>query len=439
VVTVRLVAAALLASAAAGAAVAAPLAITGATIHPVSGPPIENGVLVMDGGVIVDVGGADTRIPASAERVEAGGLHLWPGLVDARSYLGLVEIGSVRGTRDHTESGEMNPNARAEVAINASSSHLPVTRANGILLAAAVPYGTMVPGTAAAVALDGWTWEELVRKAPIGLVIRWPKMGVPEEPEEDEKKKEKKKPERPEWEERIARLDEMIAEARGYEAARAGGPAVRDADARWESLRSVIDGQTPVWIEATNLTQIRSALDWTEKHGLRMVLVDGDGTGGDAWRVAGELAARGIPVICRTNRRPARAYEPYDTPFAAPGKLREAGVVVAFGSWAAAHARNLPQEAARAAAFGMGHDEAVRALTLGGAAVLGIDDRYGSLDPGKSATMILTDDDVLETRMLVVRAWIDGREIDLESRHTELWRKWQARPAAVAAEAMAAE
>ncbi|MGH2570288.1 MAG: amidohydrolase family protein, partial [bacterium] len=412
------------------------------TIHPVSGPSIENGVLVMDGGVILDLGAADTRIPAGAERVEAGGLHLWPGLVDARSYLGLVEIGSVRGTRDYTESGEMNPNARAEVAINASSSHLPVTRANGTLLAATLPYGTMVPGTAAAIALDGWTWEELVRKAPIGLVIRWPKMGVPEAPEEDEnkKEKEKEKSERPEWEERIARLDEMITEARAYEGARAGGPAVRDADARWESLRSVVDGQTPVWIEATNMTQIRSALDWTEKHGLRMVLVDGAGdTGGDSWRIAGELAARSIPVICRTNRRPARAYEPYDTPFAAPGKLREAGVVVAFGSWAAAHARNLPQEAARAAAFGMGHDEAVRALTLGGATVLGIDDRYGSLDAGKSATMILTDDDILETRMQVVRAWIDGREIDLQSRHTELWRKWQTRPAAVTAESIAAE
>jgi len=406
---------------------AASVAVTGATIHPVSGPAIEDGVLVTEGAAIVGVGAAGSvRVPAGAEMVDAPGLHLWPGVVDAFSYLGLVEIGSVRGTRDYTESGQMNPNARAEIAVNASSSHLPVTRANGILLAATVPHGSLVPGTAAAIVLDGWTWEELVRRAPVGLLIEWPSMS-PEAPEEEEEEA----PKRPGWEERVARLDEMIEEARTYVRARDLGREHRDADVRWESLASVIEGRTPVWIQAMNLPQIRAALDWTERNALRMVLVDGtSGGGGDAWRVADELAARGIPVICRTNRHPARDWEPYDTVFAAPARLREAGVTVAFGSWNSAHARNLPQEAARAAAFGLGHDEAVRALTLGGADVLGLADRYGTLEPGKSATMILTDDDVLETRMHVVRAWIDGREIDLESRHTRLWEKWRARPRA---------
>lgn len=423
-------AAALGAALAAGGAGAEPVVVTGATVHPVSGPAVPDGVVVMDGGVIVAVGAAnDVTVPAGAERVDAAGLHLWPGLVDARSSLGLTEIGSVRGTRDHTETGQLNPNARAEVALNASSSHLPVTRANGTLLAAVLPYGSMVPGTAAAIALDGWTWEELVRRAPIGLVIQWPGMGKPGPPEEYDD--EEKKPERPKWEERVARLDEMVAEARTYGSARTGGPEHRDADARWESLRSVVDGRTPVWIEAATLPQIRAALDWVDRHGFRMVLVDGSSrTVGEAWRIADELAARGVPVVTRANRVPRRMHEPYDTAFAAPGRLRAAGVTVAFGSWNSAHARNLPQDAARAATFGMGRDEAVRALTLGGAEVLGIADRYGSLEPGKSATMILTDRDVLETRMQVVRAWIDGQEVDLESRHTRLWKKWRARPSA---------
>jgi imidazolonepropionase-like amidohydrolase len=405
---------------------AAPVAITGATIHPISRSAIEDGVLVIDGDRIEAVGGRETAIPGDAERIDGTGLHLWPGLIDARSYLGLTEIGSVRGTRDYTESGQMNPNSRAEVSVNVSSSHIPVTRANGTLLAATHPYGSMVPGTAAVIALDGWTWEELVRKAPAGLMIRWPSMAAPEAPGQYD---EEEAPERPEWEERVARLDEMIEEARAYDGARSGAPGKRDADVRWESLLSVVDGRTPVWIEATNLTQIRAALDWTEKHGLRMVLVDGSSRAtGDAWRCAGDLAARGIPVVCKTTRVPARRYEPYDTAFAAPAKLQAAGVAIAFGSWNSAHARNLPQEAARATAFGLPRDETVRALTLGAAEILGIDDRYGSLEPGKSATMILTDRDVLEIRMSVERAWIDGREIDLESRHTRLWEKWRGRP-----------
>jgi imidazolonepropionase-like amidohydrolase len=419
---------ALLAVLAAAGVRAAPVAVRGATIHPISGPAIPSGVLVTDGERITAVGReGEVEIPEHATIVDAEGLDLWPGLVDAMSHLGLVEIGSVRGTRDHTESGQMNPNSRAEVAINASSPHFPVTRANGILLAASVPYGSLVPGTSAAIALDGWTWEEMVRRAPLSLVVEWPRMepgggGAWEDEDEEEV-------ERTDWEERLARLDDMVAEGEAYRFARDDSPELRDADVQWESLRPVVAKEIPVWVRVRNLTEIREALSWAERHDLEMVLVDGSsGVGGDAWRIADELAARRIPVIVQTTRHPARKYEPYDTAFAAPGVLHAHGVSIAFGSWDSAHARDLPQEAARAVAFGLPREAAERALTLGGAEILGVADRYGSLDAGKSATMILVDGDVLEVRMQVVRAWIDGSEIDLENRHTELWKKWSARP-----------
>jgi imidazolonepropionase-like amidohydrolase len=233
----------------------------------------------------------------------------------------------------------------------------------------------------------------------------------------------------PVWEERIARLDEMIREAAAYARARDTG-AERDPDVRWESLRPVLSGELPVWIQATRLVQIRAALDWGEKHGLSLVLVDGDnGTGGDAWRAASELAERRIPVILQTTRLPTRVWEPYDVPFAAAARLHEAGVGIAFGSWSSSVSRSLPQEAARASAFGLPREAAERALTLGAAEVLGVADRYGSLEAGKSATLILVDGDLLETRMQVVRAWIDGREIDLANRHSALRERWSARPA----------
>jgi imidazolonepropionase-like amidohydrolase len=420
---------AIAAFAALGAAHAAPIAVTNAVIHPVAGPVIQGGVLVADGGRIVAVGPAGrVEVPAGATVVDAGGLGLWPGMIDALSYLGLSEVTSVRGTVDWTETGQINPNARAEVAINASSAHVPVTRANGVLLAATLPRGSLVPGTAAAIALDGWTWEEMVRLAPVGLVVEWPAMGPAPRPDDDDDSPGRSPPD---WQERVAKLDAMLEEARAYVAAGSGADApARGADVRWESLRGVITGETPVWVHAGNRGQIRAALDWVERNGLRMVLVDGTASGaGDARHFAAELAERGIPVVEKTTRQPARRYEPYDSPFTAPGDLAAAGVEVAFGSWSSSNARNLPQEAARAVAFGMPREAGVRGVTLGAAVTLGIADRYGSLEPGKSATMILVEGDLLDVRMQVRRAWIDGREIDLETRHTELWKRWSSRPA----------
>jgi imidazolonepropionase-like amidohydrolase len=412
---------------AAGSASAAPLAVTNVVVHPVSGPAVPDGVLVADGGKIVAVGPAgETEVPPGAAVVDAGGLHLWPGMIDAQSYLGLSEIGSVRGTVDWTETGQINPNARAEVAVNASSPHIPVTRANGVLIAATNPRGTLVPGTSAAIALDGWTWEEMVRRAPVGLVVEWPAMGPT--PREDD---EETPGAAPDWQERVARLDSMLEEARAYAAASAGGDSPgRGADVRWESLRSVLSGETPVWIHARNHAQIRAALDWSQRNRLRMVLVDGTASAvGAARDFAEELARKRIPVVLKTTRQPAHDYEPYDSPFTEPGELEAAGVRVAFGSWSHSNARNLPQEAARAVAFGMSREAGERGVTLAAAHVLGVADRYGSLEPGKSATMILVEGDLLDVRMQVRRAWIDGREISLESHHTELWKKWSSRPA----------
>jgi len=407
----------------AGAAVpgttsAATTAVIGGTIHPVSGPVIENGILLFDESGIVAVGSrAEVEVPADALRVDARERHVWPGMINALTHIGLIEIGSVRGTDDLDEHGTMNPNARAEVALNASSLHIDVTRANGVVLAATLPMGGLVAGTAAAIALDGWTAEEMTRRAPIGLVIYWPAMPSRAGAESSAT-----------WEKEVARLDRMLEEARAYGEARES-EVVRDADVRWESLHGVVSGDVPVWIHARTLRQIHAAMDWTERQGLSMVLLSGDASWASAAPLcAEELAARGIPVILQTTRRPAHRSDPYDAAYAEPELLHRAGVRIAFGTWDASNARHLPQEAARAAAYGLPRAEAERALTLGAAEILGVDDRYGSLAPSKSATFLIVDGDLLETRMHVDRAWIDGREISLESRHTELWKKWSGRP-----------
>lgn len=410
------------------AASAETVVVRGAIIHPIAGPAIEDGVLVATDGAIAGVGPASAvPVPEGARVVEGNGLHLWPGLIDAYGQIGLTEIGSVRGTVDTDESGVMNPNARAEVALNASSSHLPVARANGILLAAAVPTGGIVAGSAATVALDGYTYEELVRRAPSALAIDWPAM-LPKPPKEESKEEPKEPP--PGWQEDLARLEEMLREARSYAAARKGGATSRDADVRWESLVPVVEGKVPLLIRATRLVEIRAALAFAERQGLPMVLADGgDGTAGEAWRCAEELAARKVPVVLQCNRVPLHRHDPYDAPFVAAARLHEKGVTIAFGSWSSWATRGLPQEAARAVAFGLPREAAERALTLDAARIWGVDARYGSLETGKSATFILVEGDLLDTRMQVRRAFLDGRELELTSRHTELWKHWSARPA----------
>jgi imidazolonepropionase-like amidohydrolase len=406
-----------------------PLAVTGATIHPVSRAPIENGVVVMSGKTIVAAGASgDIAIPADAERIDAQGLDLYPGFIDANTVLGLVEIGSVRGTVDIAEVGSLNPNTRAEVAVNPSSELLPVTRAGGVLLALSAPQGGLISGTSALIALDGWTWEEMTVKAPVAMHVQWPAMRIARGPQA---KKEEEQVEAREKSIRELRDGFRAAQAywRGRRAEGARGIPRHDEDVAWGAMRPVVDGEIPVVIEADDLAQIRAALEWTEAEGLRMVLAGGV----DAWRMAGELARRRIPVIVGpVNRLPSRAYEPYDTPFMLASRLFAAGVPVLFStgtsSSGAANARNLPHEAAKAVAFGMPRDAAIRSLTLTAAEAFGVADRLGSIDAGKEATLVLIEGDPLEITSRVRRAWIGGREIDLGNRHQRLYEKYNARP-----------
>ncbi len=408
-----------------------PLAIVGATVHRVSGPDIESGIVVIDAkGKITAVGpAASTPAPADAERVDGSGLQLYPGLVNANTVLGLVEIGAVRATVDVAEVGRLNPDARAEVALNPSSELIPVTRANGVLLALTAGRGGLIAGTSALITLDGWTWEEMTIKAPVAMHVRWPGMQVDRRPEA------KKTPEEQieAREKSLRELSQAFADARAYWRARGaeGEQDVprHDEDVAWAAMRPVVEREIPLIIEANDLAQIRAALDWTRAEDLDMILAGGC----DAWRVADELARRKIPVILNpVNTLPARSYEPYDTPYANAAKLDAAGVQVLFstgpGSFGAANARNVPYEAAKAVSFGFPRETAIRALTLGAAEVFGVADRLGSIDPGKDATLILVDGDPLEVTTQVHRAWISGHDVDLSNRHRALYQKYNARP-----------
>lgn len=418
-----------------------PVMIYNATIHPVSGPPIADGFVTFDQGKINGLGtiGAEMDIEKNKAAgwlmIDAKGKHIYPGLIAPYSQIGLTEIAAVRATLDMGEVGQATPEVHAAVAINPDSTLIPVARTNGIMLAAVFPLtsatgqlayfagpGGLVPGRASIVRLDGWTTEQMAAQMDAGLVINWPNMRPITAWWMDKSKEDQQG----ESNAALAVIERLFTDAAAYGAAKAhapGGPT----DLRLEAMRSVFPNtlvvQRPVFVLANDYDQITSAIAFGDKYKLKIIIVGGM----DAPLAAALLKARDIPVIITgVYRFPKRADGDHDEPFAMPAKLKAAGVRFCLASGEeAANERNLPYAAATAVAHGLDRDEALRAITLSAATILGVSDRYGSIELDKSATLIIADGDILEITTNIDHAWIDGRKIDLSNKQTELEKKYR--------------
>ena len=404
-----------------GAPQQGPIALVGGTICPVSRAPIDGGTLVFDQGRITAVG-RSVKLPPGTKRIDARGRRVYPGLINAYSQLGLVEIGAVRATRDYAETGKINPNVKAEVAVNPDSELIPVTRSGGVLLSLTAPSGGLISGTSALVQLDGWTGEEMTLKAPVGMHVQWPRTSPAADWKPSESKEEDVEKAR---DEALALLEQTFADARSYQKARAAGKAEagpHPLDIRWEAMRPVLEGKLPLVVEADEIQQIQAAVAFSQRENVKLIVYGGY----DAPHCAALLKKHHVPVIVGTvHRLPRRRGDAYDASYSLPGRLHAAGIEFCIASQNTSNARNLPLEAAMAAAYGLSPDEALKAVTLYPARILGVDDRVGSLDVGKDATLIITDGDPLETPTHVEAAFIQGRRVDLDNRHQRLWRKYE--------------
>ena len=399
-----------------------PVVLRGATIHPVTGPDVPDGEIVFEGGKITAVGRGLT-VPAGARVIDVAGKHVYPGLISAHTSLGLTEIQSVRGNTDSAEVGSVNPNARAQVVVNADSELLPIARANGVLTALVVPKTAdgLVSGVSSLLHLDGWTWESMTVKADVGLHVFWPDLRVNRDPRFPVTAGNQQI----EIDRRLRNLRELFGAARAYQQAVDAGHPGR-TDLRLAALGPILRGELSVFVHADSERQIEDAVRWAGQEKLRLVLVGGQ----DAWRVADLLKERGVPVIVSpVDTIPLRRGEAYDAAYANPGKLHAAGVrfcIANEGSdFDAAHDRNLPYQAGQAAAHGLPREEALRAISLYPAQILGVADRLGSLEAGKDATFIVTSGDPLEVMTQVEAAFIDGRPVDLSNRQTRLYEKYK--------------
>ena len=391
-----------------------PIALVNARLYTVSHGVIENGTLLFANGRILAVG-RDVPVPDTAVRIDCAGKRVYPGFITAASRLGLVEIDAVRATRDYAEVGEFNPNITAATAFNVESEIIPTVRSNGILLAHVMPEGGLISGRSSIMLLDGWTAPEATLKAVTGVVVRMP--------------------ERPWWEERrsaeqryrqqLQRLYDFLEQARQYSYAVRHGAARPTRDLRLEAMRAVFEDSLPLFVHANRYEQIQEALRLKHHFNVRMVLVGA----ADAWRCLEELRQADVPVILvRTHRLPLREEEPIDMPYRLPALLEQAGLRFAIAEEHSWPQRNLPFNVGTAIAHGLSEDAALRSITLWAAEILGIADRVGSLEPGKDATLFICSGDPFDVRTLKVeRAFIQGRELDLTSRHTRLEQKYRQR------------
>ncbi|MEX2121010.1 MAG: amidohydrolase family protein [Pirellulales bacterium] len=399
-----------------------PIVLTGGTIHPVSGPEIPGGAILFEGGKIVAVG-TDLALPPNTERIDLAGQHVYPGLIDAFTPLGLVEIPSVRATRDQSETGAINPNVKAQVAINPDSELIPVARSAGILTVLSTPAGGLVSGCSALIHLDGWTWEDMTVRAGVGMHLTWPRMA----PTYTWRMEASAQEQLATRDKSLTQIRQALTDARAYLTAKNGrasaGASPLKFDARWEALAEVLEGRLPLFVHADEIQQIQAALALVQEEKLKLVLVGGY----DAPACAELLKKHQVPVIVGgVNRLPRRRDDPYDTAFTVPARLHQAGVEFCISAaQQPSRVRDLPHHAGAAAAHGLPPDEALKAVTLYPARILGVAERLGSLEAGKDATLIVTSGDPLEITTQVHAAFIQGRKVDLNDRQKRLWEKYK--------------
>lgn len=397
--------------------------IKNATIHVGNGQVINNGIIKINNDKIEQVG-ADIAIPAnSADVIDAQGKHVYPGLILPTSTLGLLEIGAVRATNDSRELGDLNPNVRSIVAYDADSKVINTLRSNGILLANVVPQGNFVAGTSSVVQLDAWNWDDAAYKTDGGMHIFMPTLlprprfggpgargggrpGAGDASQPDPVK---------EGLEKVDGLKGFFREAKAYN----GEATHEETNLKFAAVKGLFDKSQKLYIHANTVKQILVGLEFVQEFGFDVVIVGGS----DSWQIADLLKQNNVSVILsQPHSLPTLEDDDVDQPYKTAAMLQKAGVLFSISDDdGQTRGRNLPFNAGTAATYGLTKEQALQAITLNAAKVLGIADKTGSIEVGKDANIVISQGDIMDMRTSVVTdAFIQGRKIDLTDKHKQL-------------------
>ncbi len=396
------------------------IAIVGATAHIGNGKVIENSIIIIKDGKLLTV--ADAGIVkiniTNMETINAEGKHVYPGFIVPNTTLGLVEIDAVRATDDDAEIGTYKPHIRSLIAYNAESKVVESMRTNGVLIGQITPRGGTISGTSSIVQFDAWNWEDAAIKVDDGIHVNWPNSfsrgrwwrgedpGL--KPNENYSKQ-------------INELQDYLDQSKAY-----NNGDKKITNLPFEALKGIFDGSKKLYVNVDDEKGITDAINFKNKNGIKHMVIVG---GYSAYKVADLLKQNNIPVLVqRLHKTPSNEDDDYDLPYKLAKLLTDKGVTVALessGSMERMNARNLPFLAGTAVAHGVTKEQALQMITLNTAKILGIDDQYGSLEEGKSATLFISEGDALDMRTNVLtHAFIDGRDVSLESHQTKLWKRY---------------
>jgi imidazolonepropionase-like amidohydrolase len=393
--------------------------IKNARIVTVSGPVIPNGNILIQDGKIAAVG-PNIPTPSNAKVVDANGLTAYPGMIDPHTSIGLEEIDSVAATQDTTELGDLNPHMKASAAINPLSEHVAVTRTNGITTVLSTPRGGLFSGQGALIDLNGWVTKDMLLKDSAVMVINYPRelnfaANATEQQRRDAENDRKK---------RTDLLKKTLRDAQAFARIVDTRPDETSPNMMLRSLIPVVKGEQTVLFNVDKASEIKGALEIAEEFKLKVIL---SGCA-EAWKVVDLLKSKNVPVLLGgVLDLPAGESDPYDANYATAALLARNGVKFAFTTNDAAHVRDLPFQAGMAVAFGLPKEEALKAVTLYPAQILGADKQIGSITEGKIANIVLTDGDPLEKLTKVKHLFIAGKPVELKNRHTELYETFSKR------------
>jgi len=398
-----------------------PLLLVGGTLHVGNGTVVPDAAVAFDKGRITYAGAQSSFAQRTGyEVVDVKGQEIYPGLILPNTTLGLTEVQSIRATVDEQEVGTMNPNVRSLIAYNTDSDIIPTVRTNGVLLAQITPRGGVLSGQSSVVQLDAWNWQDAAVRPDDGLHLNWPQMVLKLSPAEDEKAVEKRNKDRQTL---LRDLEGMFTEASAYK----NLPASRRENLRLSALAGLFDGSKTLFIHADYGKEIVEAVSFAKRLGVQKVAVVG---ARDAWMMLDFLKQHDIAVVLsRTHALPRRPGDDYDLPYKLPNMLQQAGIRYCLdyeGSMETAGARNLAFIAGTSAGYGLTPEQALTAVTLSPARILGLDKDYGSLETGKSATLVVSSGDLLDMRTNnITHAYIDGRAFSPENKQLYLNRKFR--------------
>ena len=395
-------------------------AIMGATAHIGNGTVIENSIIVVREGKITNIGDAETT-PITLQAmdiIEAIGKHVYPGFIATNSSLGLIEVDAVRASNDKSEMGDINPNVRSQIAYNAESKVVESMRPNGVLIAQVSPSGGRISGKSSLMQLDAWNWEDATVKADDGVHLNWPSsftrgrwwMGESRglKPNSD-------------YADQVKELVDFVTESKAY---LKGSRAVKNLS--YDAMEGVFNGSENLYVHVDDEKGITDAVNFANTNGIKKLVIIG---GYHAHKVVDLLKSNNVPVLLTdTHELPSLEDDDYDLPYKNPKLLADAGVLVGIhnGEPANFQARNLPFYAGQVVGQGMDKEDALKLITSNTAKILGINDNYGTLEKGKSATLFISEGDALDMRTnKLTHAFINGRAVSLETHQTELWQRYE--------------